>query len=177
MGSAARPVAPWAAPVLVLLAGVVTVALHIVNADLDAGDVGTEYWLANILDGLAWSIPGALIASARPGLPFGWILCGFGLAHVTTALLLEVVVATQAPPAMPTMAGRMAFWGASWLWVVVPAGVPALLLLFPTGALSSRRWRPAFGFAMISAAHPGRRHRLQAGADRLRQPRFAARWH
>ena len=136
---------------LVLAAGATTIALHLSNADVDAGGVGTEYWLANILNGLAWAIPGALIAGARPRLPFGWILCGLGLVHATTALLLEVVVATQAPPAVPSLGGRVTYWVASWLWVVVPASVPVVVLLFPTGSLPSRRWRPALWFAVASA--------------------------
>lgn len=151
VGRPVRSWTPWLAVALVLGGSLATAGLHRANAGLDTRGVGTEYWLANILNGLAWAVPGALIARARPRLPFGWILCGLGLAHVVTATLLEVLVATQAPPAVPALAGRLAYWVASWLWVVVPASVPVLLLLFPTGTLPSRRWRPALALAGLAA--------------------------
>lgn len=147
----------------VVVGGTATIALHRANADLDTVGTGTEYWLSNVLNGLAWAIPGALIARARPRLPFGWILGGLGVAHVVTATLLEVAVSVEADRLEPTTPGRFGMWLGSWLWVAVPAAVPLLLFRFPTGDLPSPRWKPIWaygcGAALIlvlgAALHPG----------------------
>ena len=37
-------------------------------------------------------------------------------------------------------------WFVNWAWVIPTAGLAFMLLLFPTGRLRSRRWRPAAWF-------------------------------
>jgi hypothetical protein len=64
-----------------------------------------------------------------------------------------------APGSLP--AARAAAWFVNWIWVIPTAGLAFMLLLFPTGRLSSRRWRPAAWFvatvftldAAATAAH------------------------
>jgi signal transduction histidine kinase len=53
--------------------------------------------------------------------------------------------------------GRAAVWLTNWSWVIQLALLAFLLLLFPTGQLRSRRWRPAAwfvggAFALITVA-------------------------
>ena len=89
---------------------------------------------------------GALLAWKRPANPIGWLMSATGAAYAlaTTGVLLLQFAAAQA-------------WG-SWLGWVFFFGVgfvAFVLLLFPTGSLPSRRWRPvawAAGIAMVAWA-------------------------
>ncbi len=80
-----------------------------------------------------------LVASRRPENPYGWVWCGFGLAHsvlLTSRAYMSVATAGPELPARPFVAvlGDVG-------WVLWLALIPFVLLLFPTGALPSRRWR------------------------------------
>lgn len=72
--------------------------------------------------------------------PFGWLFCGAALAQGFSALGFEYAVYTLAPPGNELAAGQWVFWLSSWLWVPHLAVIPIVLLLFPDGRLTSRRW-------------------------------------
>jgi hypothetical protein len=106
-----------------------------------------RFWAENTLLVLSNSIIGAVVASRRPQHPIGWLMCAAGLLwgvvhfsgeYVTYALL-------AAPGSLP--AGEAITWLYSWLWVPGLGLGVFLGLLFPTGGLPSRRWRP---FAWLS---------------------------
>ena len=46
----------------------------------------------------------------------------------------------------PVAAGRAFAWLSNWIWVIPIAMLAFLFLLFPTGSVRSRRWRPAAWF-------------------------------
>ncbi len=106
-----------------------------------------------LLTGVAFlSFPamGALIASRRPTNAIGWLLLGIGL--VASLLIASMgysvyglVTSEQGAPG-----ATLAAWFVAWLWfpliTIIPTFVP---LLFPTGSLPSRRWRPV---AWLNAA-------------------------
>jgi signal transduction histidine kinase len=89
---------------------------------------------------------GALLTWKRPGNPIGWLLCATGLSYAAAAsglLLLYIPAARD--------------WGhwLGWLFFFGLGFVVFVLLLFPTGSLPSRRWRPvgwAAGTAMVAWA-------------------------
>ncbi|MDF2968509.1 MAG: putative two-component system sensor kinase [Nocardioidaceae bacterium] len=92
---------------------------------------------------VGFAVVGAVLGSRRPGNPIGWLLLGIALA-LGAQVFAEVYVVT------PTYPGRLVIaWIASWLWFVwlVLAGI-VIPLLFPTGRLLSRRWRPAAWLAV-----------------------------
>jgi signal transduction histidine kinase len=95
-------------------------------------------------------ILGIVIASRRPENAIGWLLLAAGLALGLTgfsrAYALHVLVAE--PGSLP--GGQVAAWIANALWPIPVGMLPFLFLLFPTGRLSSRRWRPALWFAIVS---------------------------
>src|SRR5215470_16122778 len=135
-----------AAASVVLIAGALLLAYadrHRVPADL------TGWNFSDVLDGvanLAIPVVGFVLASRRPANRVGWVFVvaglGLGLGSFSRAYGLHALVA--APGSWP--AGRAAMWLANWIWVIPIAMLAFLFLLFPTGQLSSRRWRPAAWF-------------------------------
>ncbi len=91
----------------------------------------------------AFATIGALLVWKRPANPIGWLLFASGLSYAiaTTGLVLLRFPGARA-------------W-ANWLgWMFFGAAVFAVfvLLLFPTGSLPSRRWRPVAWVAGVGAA-------------------------
>jgi signal transduction histidine kinase len=76
---------------------------------------------------------GALLVWKRPGNPIGWLLCGTGLCYTTGAIAIFLA---HFPAAL-----TFVNW-AGWIWLFGLGLAVFILLLFPTGHLPSRRWRP-----------------------------------
>jgi uncharacterized membrane protein YhaH (DUF805 family) len=77
---------------------------------------------------------GALLGWKRPANPIGWLMCGTALSYTAGGvgqLLLSRFARTQ----------PLGNW-LGWVWLFGIGLVAFVLLLFPTGALLSRRWRP-----------------------------------
>jgi signal transduction histidine kinase len=90
---------------------------------------------------VAYGTVGALIAARRQN-RIGWIFCvialGFGIfAFSWTYVLRGLVTAPGSLPGTTFLA-----WVRTWVLTFAFAPIPLLLLLFPTGRLPSRRWRP-----------------------------------
>lgn len=86
---------------------------------------------------------GALIAIRRPDNSIGWLLLGIG----ATAGLLTACMGYAAYGLVTNEGGApgatLAAWFEAWLWFPLITTIPTFLpLLFPTGTLPSRRWRP-----------------------------------
>jgi signal transduction histidine kinase len=92
---------------------------------------------------------GILIASRRPRNPIGWIYLGasFALGVVIFGQLYAIHVLLVDPGALP--GGHVMAWISVLFLPVAICLLPFLFLLFPTGYLPSRRWRPV---AWLSAA-------------------------
>ena len=86
---------------------------------------------------------GALLGWKRPANPIGWLLSATGLSYAVafTGLLLLQFPRTRA-------------WGnwLGWMYFFGIGFVVFVLLLFPTGALLSRRWRPVAWTAAAAIA-------------------------
>src|SRR5215471_2590755 len=112
-----------------------------------------QVW-SQALVGAAVAVPGTLIAARRPRHPIGWLLLLGGVWLAVPAFGAEYARYTFVvqPGALPG--------GDWWLWASRRAAradyaLPFLLLLFPTGYLLSRRWRPVawLSFAAITAVN------------------------
>jgi hypothetical protein len=105
--------------------------------------------------GVPFSVMGALICARRPGNRVGWLLLIAGLSSAWFQVA-DGYVAYGQDRGWPPPASSLVAWTASWAWVPALAAVLFLLLLYPTGGLLSRRWRPvawaAGGWAVLAAA-------------------------
>jgi len=104
-------------------------------------------WLELTVLSVGYSVIGAVIASRLPNHPIGWICCAIGFVAAVDHFAGDYAVyALQAQP--EKLAGGTAMlWLQSWFWMLFIGLIVFLLLLFPTGRLPSRRWRP---FAWVS---------------------------
>jgi hypothetical protein len=91
--------------------------------------------------GVPFSVMGALICARRPGNRIGWLLLLAGLSSTWFQVATGYVAFGQDRgrllPASPLVA-----WTAIWVWVPALTAANFLVLLYPTGRLLSRRWRP-----------------------------------
>jgi signal transduction histidine kinase len=116
---------------------------HRVPAGLTAWDFSNVFGgVANV----AVPVVGFVLASRRPRNRVGWLLLvaslALGLGGFASAYGLHALVAD--PGSLP--AGRAFAWLSNWIWVIPVAMLASVFLLFPTGRLRSRRWRPAAWF-------------------------------
>jgi hypothetical protein len=89
---------------------------------------------------------GFVLASRRPENRIGWLFLvaglGLGLGAFSNPYALHALVVSRGP--LP--AGRLFAWLSNWIWAIPIAMLAFLFLLFPTGYLRSRRWRPVAWF-------------------------------
>jgi hypothetical protein len=106
---------------------------------------------------LAFPVVGALIASRRPRNPIGWICLADGLLWTFLGMIESYGIYGLVRPGSVAFPVAVYALG-QWLWVPT-VGLLAiyLVLLFPEGRLSSRRWRPLawFSGAVIVLASVG----------------------
>jgi hypothetical protein len=113
---------------------------HLVPASL------TNWTVSNIsgqVVNVAVPVAGFVLASRRPENRIGWLFLvaglALGLSGFSNPYALHALVADRG--SLP--AGRVFGWLSNWTWVIAVAALAYLFLLFPTGRLRSRRWRPA----------------------------------
>ena len=123
----------WAVSVAATAATLVYTALRPLPASLaNQNGNGPDKVIAIVFIG-AFATVGALLAWKRPGNPIGWLLSATGLAYATGtfAVLLGGFRRTLA----------LSNW-LGWIWLLGLGLCVFVVLLFPAGNLSSRRWRP-----------------------------------
>lgn len=134
--------APWAIPVLCLVAVAVGAVLTILGGGHDTG-----YLAVDAAVGVSYPAVGALIVTRWPRHPVGWlfIVGGAGLSLQALAGGYATFGAEQGWPGT-----ELAVWVMNWVFLV---GLGALLLLplfVPDGRLPSPRWRPVLQ-ALVAA--------------------------
>ena len=119
-----------------------------------------------ILLAIGYPLVGAMVASRQPHNAVGWLLLVIGLALALGALCDTNIRSASAP------LFALSAWASQWIWHVW-LGVAGffLPLLFPTGRLISRRWRPVlwFGIAALLAQVLGAA--FQPGPLEIESPR------
>jgi hypothetical protein len=116
---------------------------HLVPASLTGWTVSN---ISGQVVDVAVPAAGYVLASRRPENRIGWLFLvagvGLGVSGFSNQYALHALVAD--PGSWP--AGRAFAWLSSWTSVIPIPMLAFLLLLFPTGYLRSRRWRPAAWF-------------------------------
>jgi hypothetical protein len=121
---------PWAIWVLIVAIGVAVAP--------SAMKDGAVPFVSYTVFVLAFATVGALVASRRPRNPIGWLLLTGGLSYV-----IGGVTVGAAEHGHAGFWNTAAAWLGAWIWMAGVGPVATFgLLLFPTGHLPSRRWRP-----------------------------------
>jgi hypothetical protein len=135
----------WSLWGIIVAASVVGVILAYITSDSD--DPVADLALATLF--ALFPTVGALVASRRPGDAIGWLYVGVGLTPVGAFSQHYAVYSLLMAPS-PLPATALMAWFGSWAtnlgWAMA---FTFTLLLFPTGRLLSRRWRP---FAWLATA-------------------------
>ncbi len=97
---------------------------------------------AAVLLSAAFTLVGGAIAARLPGNAFGWVVLAVGALGAVAA----ISGSSSGPPVVR--------WLGYWSWWLPYGLLPVTLLLFPTGRLPSRRWRPAVGLTAIGLIVP-----------------------
>ena len=138
--------AAWASVTVLSLAGAVLTVLA--WGDLVVSDRVSN--LASAPSAVLYATLGTLVVR-RAGNVIGWLLLGIGagLAVMASASAYAILGITHAGtwPA-PALAGLLA----EWTFVPVFSAVGFMLLLFPSGTLPSRRWRPFAALTLLATA-------------------------
>jgi hypothetical protein len=128
----------WTVSVAVTAAGFGYAALHPLPAKLPAkaANLSGSAWdgVVGVAFIVAFATVGALLAWKRPRNPIGWLLSATGLAYAVDGFSVSVL------PHFP-QAVTLANW-LGWIWLVGIGLCVFVVLLFPSGHLPSRRWRP-----------------------------------
>jgi hypothetical protein len=108
--------------------------------------------VAMCLVALAFATVGAILVSRLPANPIGWLLAAGGLCFAlgNGATGLGVAGLSIDPGSVP---GAIWFaWLSEWIWAPAIGSVVGLALVYPSGRLLSRRWRPlAWGAVLLFA--------------------------
>lgn len=124
----------------------------VVGTDISSSDGQVR----QILSALAWGflptvlvLVGALIVARQPRNIVGWLLMLPAMSGLIEKLLTIGVEGLEHAPEIVTsgLVVALAFNNFSWVFLIFP--VFHLLLVFPTGQLLSRRWRPVVGLEIL----------------------------
>ena len=99
---------------------------------------------------IAFGTTGLLIASRVPSNPIGWLFLAIGIGSGVQEFAQQYAIygVLHRPGAVP--AADVAAWTTQWIWIPLTAiAIVFIPLLYPTGRLPSRRWRPIVVTAAI----------------------------
>jgi hypothetical protein len=133
----------WAVSVTVTATALVFTRLYPLPASVSGQSGSPADGVVAVVFIGSFATVGALLGWKRPANPIGWLLAGTGLAYAIGAFGLVLTYF----PATRTLAARL-----GWIWLFGGALCVFVLLLFPSGKLPSRRWRPAAWAAGIGLA-------------------------
>lgn len=147
--STARRVA-WSIGILSIALMVAGLVIMFVDRHAVLPEVSDSWTFSSVFDvavNIAVPVIGLVIASRRRENRLGWLFVAAGLAlgvsNFSRAYALHALLAD--PGSLP--AGRALAWLSTWVWAIPISLIPVLFLLFPTGRLPARRWRPVAWFS------------------------------
>jgi signal transduction histidine kinase len=134
----------WLAWGLWTLVLTLLVFVFVLGALNDSGMTAEEFFLVPLvlLATMTSSTVGALVASRQPRNPIGWLFLGLSLCVVLGVMGEDypIYAIRTNPGSLP--APEWVLWVSGWTFGIAGAVVPLIILLFPSGTVPSRRWRP-----------------------------------
>jgi signal transduction histidine kinase len=121
----------WALSVVTTATALTYSAIHPLPAKIQ-GSLADGVIVVTFIGGFA--TVGALLAWKRAANPIGWLMCGTALSYAVGGVGQLVLLRFPRTQALGDWLG--------WAWLFGVGLAAFVLLLFPTGALPSRRWRP-----------------------------------
>lgn len=138
---------------VVLVALAAALALEPRLSELGAPGFVERFNAVRAAAAVGFGLAGAFVVALRPGNRVGWLLAAIGLVQALSLLTANYGQADIHDPSASLPGGEWAMWVSEWMWWPAHALVPTLLLLvFPTGRLPSRRWRPVALMVFLAAA-------------------------
>ena len=143
----------WSLCAVCVVVMVLTLLFHVLTPS------GSQGWYSLVLYALVavFSVllpsVGALVVSRHPRNPIGWLFCATGLVAVVGIFADEYSGYAVAVHGGSLVGAKVLAWFASWTGDPTPLLSLALLfLLFPTGRLPSKRWRPVLWLVIGGSA-------------------------
>jgi len=133
----------WSLAAVCVVIGTLALLFHLLTPSGSKGafSLGLNALIAIFL--VLYPVVGALVASRHPRNPIGWIFCGTSLVAAVGIFADEYSGYALTVRHGSVLGAKVMAWFASWTGEPTPLLSLALLfLLFPTGRLPSRRWRP-----------------------------------
>jgi signal transduction histidine kinase len=121
----------WALSVVTTATALTYSAIHPLPAKIQ-GSPADGVIAVTLIGGFA--TVGALLAWKRAANPIGWLMCGTALSYTAAGVGQSLLLRSPRTQALGDWLG--------WAWLFGVGLAAVVLLLFPTGALPSRRWRP-----------------------------------
>lgn len=164
LGRTRRPALsiPYALVVLTVLVMIGEVAVSLQNSEgLTAGDGLIIPFVCAVP--LTFSLVGALIVTRDPGNRIGWLMIAVGLGFALSVFTSDYPGATADGLRFTRPLGLYVAWASTWIGWLPLGSLFLLVLLFPTGTLSGKRWEPLLwlglsawtGLNLLSAIQSG----------------------
>jgi ABC-type transport system involved in multi-copper enzyme maturation permease subunit len=139
-----RRAARWLAWDLWTLVLALLVFVFVLGALNDTAVTAEEFFLVPLVlvATMTSGTVGALVASRQPRNPLGWLFLGLSLCVVLGVMGEDypIYAIRTNPGALPSP--EWVSWVSGWTFGIAGAAVPLIILLFPSGSVPSRRWRP-----------------------------------
>jgi hypothetical protein len=147
----------WLSCAVAVVLGGAAIVLAVANSRVDEESLFEVFPLGAVI-AFTFPIVGALVASRRPDNAVGWIFCVIGVTQGLVDFAYEYATYTLVTEPGSLPGGGLTSWVQTWAWVPgYGLLITFLLLVFPTGRLPSRRWRPVAwlsGLAMATIIVP-----------------------
>ncbi|MBI3537808.1 MAG: hypothetical protein HY070_09655, partial [Chloroflexi bacterium] len=139
----------WSLCLISLVFALLALLLLATSVNVDVGSA----WSGRgaLLFFIVFSIVGGLIVAHQPRQMIGWIFCWTGLINEFMGFAKEYAIYTLLARPNLFPGGVIMAWLRDWLWI--PGTVAPIIfvpLLFPTGHLPARGWRPMVWVTMIA---------------------------
>jgi signal transduction histidine kinase len=139
---------PWVICASAIVLEVVTLSLGLVNRSVQEDPF---FLIVALIMIAGYTTIGALVASRTSGNPIGWLLMAVGVGFLLGGFTDEYLRYAAAHGRLGQPVTTFIAWLTNWIFFIVVVPVPWILLLFPSGSLPSRQWRPvAAAIAVLS---------------------------